>query len=114
MHELSTLAFEGAASWCYRTMGTIGVIFDIEVGHKTTGVTIRCVDFINIDNGTEFVEPQHFPRALIVEFLPTHVLDVTKSEKAVCGRFGWEALPGLVLVPGTAECDDAGDLCMLG
>lgn len=95
-------------------MGTPRVSFDIEISDEASGVSIGRLGFVDIDDGAELVEAEHFPGPLVVKFLPAHVFDMTKAEEAIRRSGRLQALPGLILVTGSAESDDAGDLGVLG
>ena len=95
-------------------MGAVGIVFDIEVCDEASGASVRRATFVDINDWSKLVEPKHFPRALVVELIPAHVLSVAESKEAVCWSFRGKGLPGLILVPGTAKGDDAGYFGMLG
>lgn len=113
VHVVSFLVFQGTASRRDGAVSSSGVSFDIEVGDEAAGVAVWRFGFVNVDDGAELLEAQHFPGTLVVELVPAHVLDVAESEVAVFWRGRWEGLPRLVLIARAAEGDDAGHFGVL-
>ena len=94
-------------------MGPVRVAFDVEIRDETPRVFVGRFRLIHIDDGAKFVESEHFPGPLVVEFRPAHVLDVAEAEESILRGRRIETLPGLILIAGTAKGHDAGDFGVL-
>ena len=110
VNEGAILGLMGLAARRDDSVGAVGVSTDIDTGHELAGIAEGRFGFVDVHDGSEFVESQHFPGAAVVLSGPTAIEDVAVSEVAIFGSGRTKSLPGLELIAGSAKSDDAGDL----
>jgi hypothetical protein len=117
--EFAAGIFNCGASGDAGSVSSVGGFFlvvlmtDVGVSDQATAVFIRGGGLIYVDDRTEFVQVEHFPRSAIMVRGPASVEDVREAKVAVGRRGGREALPGFEVVARAREHHDSVDLLVL-
>lgn len=114
VYELTVGVFDGGVTGRDGAMGTAVVVAYVGIRNEAASVAIRRFGFIDVDDGTVFVQAKQFPRSAVVVAGPAAIKDVAKTEEAIGGSGGGEGLPGFRLIARAAEHDDAIDALVNG